>query len=137
MTHPSTAPDPDGVGGRVRNSLGLEPPASGAPHIPPPKESAGEVAGVGREVRAFTVDRVGLYDGGPEPVVQANKGMSKYPFAELEVGHALRVTGRDISTVRSALKRWVAMDRVRRALKFQVWRARSQGERVVMVKRTK
>jgi hypothetical protein len=67
----------------------------------------------------------------------ATKGQCKYAFAELiEVGYAMRVYERPIGTVRSALKRWVSMEKARKSLRFQVWRMRdAAGRACVRVKR--
>lgn len=68
----------------------------------------------------------------------ANKGTSKYPFTEMAVGEACRVYGRDLSTVRSALKRWTGLERGRKSLRWQMWRAvDDEGKRCVRVKRVK
>lgn len=123
--------------------MGRDPLGGGAPHIPPPNEiGSGSVVGGatrrGRASAAFEVGRDGVYEGGPPARVYANKGTSKYPFSDMAVGEACRVYGRDLSTVRSALKRWTSLEKGRKSLRWQLWRAvDDEGKRCVRVKRAK
>ena len=62
-----------------------------------------------------------------------NKGTTKYPFEELQVGQVLYIE-RSHSAVREALRRFLA---THQAMRFEVWRGRApRGESCVVIKRT-
>lgn len=136
-----------GVGGGLRDSLGRDPLSGGAPHVPPPNETGVALAEKGDEGRSrrarvasgdSDVAMEGACDEVPPVWKNPNAGKSRYPFEELPVGHAFRVTGRDISTVKSAMRRWKSLDKARRGHKFQVWRGKTpEGAPCIRVKRVK
>ncbi|MFZ3322736.1 MAG: hypothetical protein WA190_10215 [Usitatibacter sp.] len=72
----------------------------------------------------------GFAEQRPPRPAPSNKGTTKYPFDELQVGQALYVE-RSRSAVREALRRFLANNK---AMKFEVWQG--AGKRIV-VKRIK